>query len=242
MKVLILLISLSWCLGVCLQQILWDTLWISWFVQYQLFQISPTTRSLTWSAIWLSWSQSKSSSISTISTSITHMMKQLLRYVTAWARWSTRPPLPTSPLRASFTTRCQLELEHKFRMGDWKQEDGTVKLVLILHAVWIDDLATIWIGLTMWSLVQVWHSCWLLSFLIRENAPVIAQLWKVSFPQIKKAGFKFFLQSRHILVFSFLVNLSPMWFKFQNKHFSVCPAPATFQLGASTFPPSAPSN
>ena len=71
MKVLKLLISLSWCLGVCLQQILWDTLWISWFVQYQLFQISPTTRSLTWSAIWLSWSLSKSSSKSTVLTSIT---------------------------------------------------------------------------------------------------------------------------------------------------------------------------
>ena len=164
MKVLRLHISLSWCLGsrnrlfitpVC-NKFFWDTLWIPWFVQYQLFQISPTTRSLTWSAIWLSWSQSKSSSISTIATSITHTMMQLLRYATAWARWSTRPPLPTSPLRASFTTRCQLELEHKLRMDDWKQEDGTVKLVLILHAVWIDDLATIWIGLTKGQPCGLW--------------------------------------------------------------------------------------
>ena len=111
----------------------WDNLWISWFVQYQ--------PNITYNQI----SDMIGNLVVLVSVDIFTMM-EMLRYVTAWARWSTQPPLPTSPLRASFTTRCQLELEHKFRMDDWKQEDGTVKLVLILHEVWIVDLATIWIG------------------------------------------------------------------------------------------------
>ena len=55
MKVLRLHISLSWCLGsrnrffitpIC-NKFFWDTLWISWFVQYQLFQISLKTSDMS---------------------------------------------------------------------------------------------------------------------------------------------------------------------------------------------------
>ena len=149
MKVLILLISLSWCLGVCLQQILLVT-FLGHPVDIMVCAIS-TIPNITYNQI----SDMIGNLVVLVSVEIFTMM-EMLRYVTAWARWSTRPPLPTSPLRASFTTRCQLELEHKFRMGDWKQEDGTVKLVLILHAVWIDDLATIWIGLTKGQPCGLW--------------------------------------------------------------------------------------
>ena len=159
MKVLKLLISLSWCLGVCLQQILLVT-FLGYPVDIMVCAIS-TIPNITYNQI----SDMIGNLVVLVSVEIlfnisnrnlTHTMMEMLRYVTAWARWSTRPPLPTSPLRASFTTRCQLELEHKFRMDDWKQEDGTVKLVLILHAVWIDDLATIWIGLTKGQPCGLW--------------------------------------------------------------------------------------
>ena len=145
----------------------WDNLWISWFLQYQpnitYNQISDMIGNLVVLV-------SVEILLNISNRNLTHTMMEMLRYVTAWARWSTRPPLPTSPLRASFTTRCQLELEHKFRMDDWEQEDGTVKVVLILHAVWIDGLATIWIGLTKGQPCGLWfkfdipaHSCLFLS-------------------------------------------------------------------------------
>ena len=159
MKVLILLISLSWCLGVCLQQILLVT-FLGYPVDIMVCAIS-TIPNITYNQISdmignLVVLVSVEILLNISNRNLTHTMMEMLRYVTAWARWSTRPPLPTSPLRASFTTRCQLELEHKFRMDDWEQEDGTVKVVLILHAVWIDGLATIWIGLTKGQPCGLW--------------------------------------------------------------------------------------